>query len=371
MVGQLADLQLRLSNELGNAARRHLFPLPAVEDCGYHPVMSEKIHLLIEQCEAVCREAALRAGASEAAATALARASVAADAEGNHAVGMAHLSLYLDALREGRIDGKAVPEIGRPLPAVVHVDARGGTAHLGFDLAYEKLVEAARSFGIAVFAQKNAFTCGSLGYFVQRLAEDGLVALAATNGPRLMTVSGAREPVYCTNPLAFAAPMPDGDMLLIDQATSPTAFAKVRSAAGRGEEIPEGWAVDAEGRPTTSAAEAVKGALVAFGGSRGANIALMVEILAAGLTGANWSLDAPSISEGDRSPRTGLFVIAIEPSAFGQDFPERLRTHAGRLAAKGVHVPGRTKAAARLRARQEGLSVPRHLFEKIEAWGRS
>lgn len=333
--------------------------------------MSETVHLSIDECEAICRAAALRCGASEQAAGALARASVAADAEGNAAVGMAHLSLYLDALREGRIDGKAVPEIRQPLPAIVHVDARSGTAHLGFDLASATLVEAARSFGIAVFAQKNAFTCGSLGYFAQRLADEGLVALAATNGPRLMTVTGAKEAVYCTNPLAFAAPLPGGDMVLIDQASSPTAFAKIRRAAGRGEEIPEGWAVDAEGRPTTSAAEAVKGALIAYGGARGANIALMVEILAAGLTGANWSLDAPSISEGDRSPGTGLFVMAIEPSAFGPEFSERLKTHAGRLANKGVHVPGRTKVAARLKAQQEGLSVPRHLVEKIEAYGRS
>ncbi len=333
--------------------------------------MAETVRLSIQECEAICRDAAVRAGAGLEAATALARAAVAAEAEGNRAVGLAHLPLYLEALRAGRIDGHAMPEIVRPLPAVMHVDAGRGTAHLGFEKALGALVEAARSFGVAIFAQKNAFTCGSLGYFVQRLAEKDLFALAATNGPALMTVIGAKEPVYCTNPLAFAAPLPGGDMLLVDQASSPTAFAKVKQAAGRGEKIPEGWAVNATGHPTTDASEAVMGALVAFGGPRGANIALIVEVLAAGLTGATWSLDTASISEGTRSPATGLFVIAIEPAAFGSGFRDRLETQVRRLEEKGVYVPGHAKAAARARAQKDGISVPGHLLEEIEAFGRS
>ena len=100
-----------------------------------------------------------------------------------------------------------------------------------------------------------------------------------------MTVAGARRPVYCTNPLAFAAPVADGPPLLIDQASSATAYVELRRYADRGEALPPGWAVDADGRPTTDPNAALRGALLAFGGARGANIALMVEVMAAGLDG--------------------------------------------------------------------------------------
>jgi (2R)-3-sulfolactate dehydrogenase (NADP+) len=333
--------------------------------------MTITIRLSIAALESLCREAALAVGASADAAASLAGATIAAEAEGNRAIGLAHLPFYLDALVQGRIDGKAEPLIEHPLPSVIHVDARGGTAHLGYDRSHEQLIHAARTFGIGLFAQKNAYTCGSLGTFAQRLADEGLVALAATNGPPLMTVPGGRGPVYCTNPLAFAAPMADGDTLLIDQASSQTAYVKVREAAERGDVLPEGWAIDQAGRPTTDPEAALKGALLAFGGERGANIALMVEVLSAGLTGANWSLDAPSITLGNRSPGTGLVVIAIEPKAFGPGFEDRLATQARRLQTEGVHVPGRSKAAARRRAASDGVVVSVKAVEHVRSYARS
>lgn len=322
--------------------------------------------LSLEEARELCERAALACGASAAAARSLAASVVAAEAEGQASVGLAHFIDYLDALEAGRINGNAVPVVTRSLHAIFHSDAGGGAAHTGFDMAFDDLVEAARTIGIAVFAQRNAYTCGALGNFAGRLAERGLVALAATNGPALMAPAGAKKPVYCTNPLAFAAPTASGPALLIDQSSSATAFVNVRQAAKEGRPIPEGWAIDAEGRATTDAAAAVKGALLAFGGSRGANIALMVEVLAAGLTGANWSLDAPSFTSGSESPGTGLFVAAIEPAAFAPGFATRLGEHLARLSADyGVHIPGQAKVAARLAAERDGISIPRSIYERI------
>lgn len=318
------------------------------------------------QAEALCTEAAMRAGASETAARALARSVVEAEAEGNFPVGLAHFPDYLAALREGRLDGQAEPVLSRPAPALILSDARGGAAHPGFDLALDDLAQAAKTFGCAAFAQKNAFTCGELGRFALRLAEQDLVALAATNGPALMAAGGAKRPVFCTNPLAFAAPVAGGPPLLFDQSSSATAFVAIRRAAERGEKIPPGWALDAHGAPTTDAGEAVRGALLAFGGTRGANIALMVEVLAAGLTGASWSLDAPSFSEGERCPATGLFVLALAPALFGDGFEARLAAQSARLAALGVHLPGRRREAARMTAERDGLVVPAALLARIK-----
>lgn len=327
--------------------------------------------LSLAQAQELCFAAALGVGADRRAARSIARATVAAEADGQPAVGMAHLLDYLDGFRQGRIAAGAEPVLTRPSPMIIRSDAGGGVAQLGFDLAFDELVAAAGRFGIAVFAQRNAYTCGSLGYFVSRLAERGLVALAATNGPALLAGSGSTRPVYSTNPLAFAAPGAEGAALLIDQASSATAFVSVRHAAETGASIPPGWAIDSSGAPTTDPSQAVKGALMAFGGARGANIALMVEVLAAGLTGANWSLDAPSFAEGARTPGAGLLVLAIEPGLFDEDFAGRLERQLARLSdGYGVHIPGRAKRESRRRAAEAGLEIPLTLVRKLEAAAR-
>lgn len=302
------------------------------------------------------------AGASEEAARSLALATVSANAHGKGSSGFSHLIDYLTALRAGRIVGNAEPLVTSPAPAAIHCDAGGGIAQLGFDRVFDDLCRRAESFGLALFSQHGSYTTGELGYYPRRLAEAGLVALAATSGPALMTVTGAKAPVYCTNPIAFAASLDEGPPLLIDQASSATAFVELRRYADRGESLPEGWAIDVDGRPTTDPYAAMRGALLAFGGARGANIALMVEVLAAGLTGANWALDAPSFTAGDRSPGAGLFVVAIASVLFAPDFPQRLRLQLDRLARLGVHIPGRRVAAAE-------IELPDALVADIERFG--
>jgi (2R)-3-sulfolactate dehydrogenase (NADP+) len=324
------------------------------------------MQLSIEQLSGLCRMAALGAGAGEEMARSLAAATVAAEAEGNAAVGLSHLVDYLEALEAGRIDGRAEPAVTRPALAVYLSDARRGIAHTGFDRTLDDLARAAKLFGVALFAQKNSYTCGALGWFTGRLAERGLVALAATNGPALMAGAGSVKPVYCTNPLSFAAPMAGGPPLVIDQASSATAFVKIREAAEAGEKIPEGWALDESGNSTTDPAAAMKGALTAFGGNRGANIALMVEMLAAGVTGGNWSLDAPSFTEGAESPGTGLLVVAIEPKLLDPDFERRAADQVERLRLRyRVHIPGRARAGASERAAAGGVSVAKDVVQRV------
>jgi (2R)-3-sulfolactate dehydrogenase (NADP+) len=315
----------------------------------------------LEEATDLAARAVHAAGASEEAALSLARATVSANAHGKGSSGFSHLMDYLTALRAGRIID-AEPLVTSPAPAAIHCDARGGIAQAGFDRAFDSLCERAQTFGIALFAQKGSYTTGELGYYPRRLAEAGLVAFAATSGPALMTVAGAKTPVYCTNPLAFAAPLDDGPPLLIDQASSATAFVELRRYAERSETLPPGWAVDAGGQPTTDPNAALRGALLAFGGARGANIALMVEVMAAGLAGANWALDAPSFTSGDRSPGAGLLVIAITPALLAPDFPQRLRLQLDRLAKLGVHIPGRRGAAAE-------IELPDALAAEIERAG--
>lgn len=330
--------------------------------------MTETQQLSVAEALELARRACRGAGASEATAASLAAATVSAEVHGKSSVGFAHLVDYLTSLVEGRIDGAADPVISFPAAAMVQIDARGGVAQLGFDLAFGEFSARSRRHGIAVLAQRNSYTTGELGYYVRRLAAADLIGLAMTNGPALMAPPGVAQAVYCTNPIAFAAPGPGGPALVIDQASSATAFVKIREAAARGEVLPEGWAIDAAGAPTTDPAQALNGALLTFGGARGANIALMVEVLAAGLCGANWSLDAPSFISGDRSPGAGLLVIAVAPQLLDECFNSRLESYLQKLEALGVHVPGRVQVEPGARAALEGLSLPVSLIERVAAF---
>jgi (2R)-3-sulfolactate dehydrogenase (NADP+) len=329
---------------------------------------NDMIRLSLDEALALCLKAAKAAGAREETARAIAIAAVDAEAEGQPNVGLSHFVDYLDSLEAGRIDGQAQPIISKPAPAIYLSDARGGAAHTGFDEAFDDLIASAKAFGLALFSQRNGYTAGSLGYYGTRLAEHGLASIAATNGPALITGAGATKPIYCTNPLAFVAPVAGGPPLVIDQSSSATAFVSVRQAAADGRPLPEGWALDSAGRPTTDPSEAMKGALLTFGGARGANIALMVDVLAAGISGAKWSIDAGSITEGSESPGSGLFVLALAPGLIDPEFATRMAAQVERLGEDyGVHIPGLRKAEAREQAARDGITVPKAVYERIAA----
>jgi (2R)-3-sulfolactate dehydrogenase (NADP+) len=263
----------------------------------------------------LCRDALRGAGADPRAVQVLAAATVEAELAGNRAVGVGHLFDYLDGYRQGRIAPGARPEVRRPAPAVIDVDARDGLAQTAFADVADDLQEAAQESGIAALWIRNSFTCGELGHYVRRSARRGFVAVAAANSPALMSIGGARTPVLGTNPLAYGVPRPGAPPVVIDQASSSTAFVNIRRAADAGEPIPAGWALGPDGEPTEDAAAALQGTLLPFGGHRGGNVALLVEVLAT-LSGASFSLDAAPFDRGGTSPRIGVFVLVIDPSRF-------------------------------------------------------
>lgn len=310
-------------------------------------------------------------GASPEHAAASGRALVTAEAEGNCGVGLKHLFTYRDAFVSGRAKGDAEPVIEEITDSLTRVDAAEGLPHLGVERALPHLVAGAERLGVAQLVLRNGYPCGALGYFARQLAEaHDLAALVAANaGPAVMAASGGKTPVFCTNPLAFAVPTDTGPgeapALVIDQSSSSSSLATLRAAAEAGREIPEGCALDAAGHPTTDPKAALAGSLLPFGGARGANIALMVELLAAGLTGANWSREAPPFNKGSKSPGAGLFILAISPLA---GFNAHLNAWLDAVAAEeGVHLPGLAKGEALHLARHRGFAVDAELWARVKA----
>ncbi|GAB2738699.1 Ldh family oxidoreductase [Salinifilum aidingensis] len=274
----------------------------------------------------MCRDALLFVGVGTRDAQVLAEATVEAEALGIQAVGVAHLFDYLDGYRKGRISTAEQPVVRRAAPAVIDVDARGGLAQVAFTEALDVFQDAVRECGTAALWIRSSFTCGELGYYVRHLARSGdVIALASANSPALMSLGGAVRPVLGTNPLAYGIPRPGMPPVVIDQASSATAFVNIRRAAEAGEAIPAGWALDSEGESTQDPQAALEGTLLPFGGHRGGNVALLIEMLAT-LSGGSFSLDAPPFDSGSSSPDIGVFLLGLSSANFPGSV-ERLSQH--------------------------------------------
>lgn len=335
---------------------------------------SQTLNMPIDAARILLKRAMQRCGSVSGVARSVADACIDAQAEGQDTTGFGAAADYCDALLDRRVDGTAVHSTERPTPVMFCVDARRGFTHPAFDAEFEELVETTQRFGIALFALRNGYASGALGFYVRRLASKGLVGIALANaGPALMAPAGGRQRVFCTNPIAFGAPRSSGYPLVIDQSTSQAAAVNLRRAAENGHEIPLGWALDANGAPTTDPKRALEGVLLAFGGERGANIALMVEMLAAGVTGANWSLDAPSFMEGSESPGAGLMIIAINPALIcGDDFSSRADVYLKRLRTEfDAYIPGERRGNNKQASHRTGLTVERKVVNRLNHFIRA
>ena len=270
-------------------------------------------------------------GATPANAAPVARALARAEAEGNRICGLYWAPVFCAQLASGRIDGAARPVLERRGPGVLAVDGAGGFAHPAVDIALPELVEAARAQGIATLSIRRVATCLALGHFVRPLAESGLIGLGCASSPAYMAPPGGGTPVLGTNPLACAVPGTGGPALVIDQSASTVAMTHLMLARDLGQSIPEGWALDAAGRPTTDPAAGLAGSLTPAAGPRGFNIALIVEVLAAALGGGDLGLDAASVTEAEGpSQNLALTLIAIDPARFAPGFAARIEALAER-----------------------------------------
>ncbi len=332
----------------------------------------DTVTLTVEEVGALTQSVLVASNTGEANARSVTRSVVAAELDGIHSHGLARLPTYCEHARCGKIDGQASPTVEQVAPAALRADARDGFAHPAIDLGFEKLIALAKSSGIAGLSVTNSYNCGVLGYHVETLAAVGLVGLGYTNAPASIAPAGGKKAVFGTNPVACAAPDGKGGAaFVIDQSSSVIARSEVMVHAASGEPIPEGWALDQDGNPTTDPAAAMKGTMVPAGGYKGAGAALMVEMMAAALSGATLSANASSFggNEGG-SPRTGQFFIAIDPGPFsGGNFDARMASLVREITGQDdVRLPGSRRQGARGRITRDGVTFARALHEKLLAY---
>jgi (2R)-3-sulfolactate dehydrogenase (NADP+) len=318
------------------------------------------IELDWDRLESLCVAAITGAGGDEHTAAALTEAVLAAERRGNTAVGVAHLVDYLDALECGRLNGIARPVVGNQHRSVITVSADDGIAQLAFRAARPVLTAAARECGVAALSISDSFPVGELGFYTSALADEGLVAFAGANSTALMSLYGAPDAITGTNPFSFA--LPGRPPRIIDQAASTVAWVRIRDAAAAGESIPPDWALDVDGKPTTDAAAALQGPLLPFGGVKGSNLAMSIELLSV-LSGAVFSMDSPDFASGHRPPRVGLFLMALDPAAFDADYLHRVDAHLERLRARYGIDFGRYYSSV------EQAVIPDHLYARLKDAG--
>jgi (2R)-3-sulfolactate dehydrogenase (NADP+) len=337
--------------------------------CSAKPEIAPLPILTLPQAEALAAAALRAAGAAPVMADSTARALVAAEAVGQPGHGLSRVPQYTGFLKLGRADGAAVPAILAQRGGVALVDAGHGLAFPALELAEAELLARARANGVAWVGITNSHHSGAMGLPVRRLAEAGLVALAFTNSPAAMPVPGGRRPLLGTNPVAAAFPRRDAAPLVIDLALSEVARGRIAAAAKAGQPIPAGWALDAAGNPTTDAAAAMDGAMLAMGGTKGALLALVVELLCVALSGAAFGFEADSFftAEGNR-PRLGQAFLAVDPGALaGQTaFLDRVEDLvATMLRDEGVRLPGARRDGLAEQAASQGIAVPQPLLDQL------
>ncbi|MDE2370676.1 MAG: Ldh family oxidoreductase [Burkholderiales bacterium] len=330
------------------------------------------MRIALAEAEALAAAELRRAGAGAAMAEATARSLVLAEAQGLGSHGLARVAQYAVHLRNGRADGAATPAVLRRRGAALVVDAGEGLAFAACELAVAEAIAAARQQGVAIAGVVRSHHAGVIVDHLRPAVAAGMVGLGFSNSPAAMPAAGGKHPIFGTNPVAAAFPRRSGDPLLIDLSLSEVARGKLMVAAKKGEAIPEGWALDAAGRPTTDPQAALTGSMLAIGAvssPKGAMLALVVELLVTALIGAHFGYEASSffVDEGNR-PGIGQLFVVIDPDALAGNASYLDRVEAlvaEMLVDEGVRLPGARRAALLRRAQAEGIEVADAL---VAAW---
>lgn len=338
----------------------------------------EKQILSLDQVEDLARRALSACGARGAQLDAAVQSVIDAECDGIQTVGLGYLPLYCGHLQVGKINADARPQHAQIAPGALRSNAQSGFAHAAYIEAEADFYALARAQGIAALSVVDSYSAGVVGWFVQRMAEAGLIGIGFANSPSAVAPAPGAAPFFGTNPMAFAVPRGEQAPLVADMATSQVALVTIKRAAARGEEIPLGWGYDKDGNDTTDAAAVIDGgALAPAGGYKGMLLGLLVDLLGGVLSGPNCSYNAPVFKNNTGGePRVGQMFIAISPATFapGGDaaYHQRLEAMLTALASEpGVRLPGDRRHAFREQARVRGVEVPLELIDRLEGFAAS
>lgn len=324
--------------------------------------------LTVNEIYDLAKTCMLTNGCDNANAEAVATTVSTAERDGSESHGLFRIPGYIASLRSGKVNGTADPKAEMVTPAIIRMNGDEGYTPLAIQRGIPLLAEAAKTVGIAAMGITNTYHFAALWPETEALAEQGLVGIACTAYKPTVAPYGAKKPLFGTNPLSFAWPRPGKTPLVYDMATSAKALGDVQIAARDGHEVPLGTGLDAEGNPTTDPGKIANGGvLLPFGGYKGSAIAMMVELLCAGMVGERFSFEAAKVDNSDGGPAGGgEFLLAMSPEIMaGSDWAEHAEGFFAELERmEGVRLPGQRRHTNRLSDAPRQINA--ELVEKIK-----
>lgn len=301
-----------------------------------------------------------------------------ADLHGVPTHGVSRLNIYLKRIEAGLIDPRAVLTVDRRAGSVLALNAGNGLGQVQARKALNLLMPMARQNGVATATIRNSQHFGALSWYANYAADQQMVLLAMTNGEPAMSPAGGYEAFFGTNPIAASFPTGKGFPVKIDLATSTVARGNIIAAQKKKTAIPEGWALDRDGEPTTDASEALLGTVLTMAGHKGYALALMVEMFSGVLSGAAVGSEVGSMYKNlDRKQDVGHFFCLFHIDAF-LDYAEylrrmdktidRIKALKKRTGVEEILVPGERSARTAATNHAQGIPVNDETIAEIEQW---
>jgi LDH2 family malate/lactate/ureidoglycolate dehydrogenase len=300
-----------------------------------------------------------------------------ADLRGHASHGLTRIPIYAERIAAGVVNARPSVTVEDAGPSLLLVDADNGPGPVASLAAMDAAIERAKGQGVcaAVVAHSNHNGAGS--FYVERAIAEGCIAIAMTNAPPSMAVHGGREAVIGTNPITFGSPVGGDHRMLADMATSVVARGKIVEAAKRGEDIPIGWALDGEGRPTTDARAAERGVVLPLAGAKGSALAVMVETLCGVLAGGRFAGSMGNLySDFELTQDIGHFFLVLDasraPGAGGHAarmarLVEELKASAVAEGFAGIMMPGEPEAQRMSATMQSGIALEPNVVDDLDA----
>ncbi len=315
-------------------------------------------------------------GMPEADAALLSDSLVQADLWGHQSHGVMRIFWYGARLRSGAMKSATTPELVVDAGAVAVLDGRDGVGQVLASRAMEEAIARARVHGIGAVAVRNSGHFGTAMYFTRMAAQAGCIGLLTTNASPAMPPWGGREKRVGTNPLSIAAPAGRHPPMMLDIANTAVARGKLYLARQRGEPIPEGWAIDDAGHPTTDAAAGIAGSILPMAGHKGYAIATMVDVLSGVLSGSRFGADVIGPYVPDGRSGAGHLALALDIEAFRprdafeadmECLIENLKTTPHAIDHEEIFYPGEIEARAEARNRVSGIVLPEDTLADLDA----
>jgi ureidoglycolate dehydrogenase (NAD+) len=340
--------------------------------------MTEDLHRLSTGALTELAQAVLRAhGLDQADASDAAEILVLADLFGLSTHGVHRLISYTERMRIGGIQVQSNIAVETVAPALLRVDGDNAVGPLVGARALRAAMDAAKHTGVALALVRGSNHFGPIVPYCHLAAQEGFATIIASNATSTITPWGGKQTRLGNNPVGFGVPRPGHDPVVLDMALSVAARSKIRNAANAGQAIPEGWATDAQGRPTTSATEALKGFLLPVGGHKGYGLAIMVDLLAGLLSGASYLTRVSSWQDDPDKPQDlGHLFLVINTKFLGdtewlvtrmQDFADIVHDTPAVDPNQAVQLPGEREYQRMKEQSANGISLPQDLYQQLLA----